>query len=192
MNIRFVRNMQTMLAATALTICLGTFTTASAQLASGYQRSEDKNVQNGVAPVLESNPNTKKMEAAIYQYFENVQTLNPQTFANAFAPDGTLEDPVGAPPVQGRPAISAFFAGITQPFGRAIGRVKDIYVGAGNSNDATASWTLTLYTKQGKQVILHGIGVFTFKPSNPNSADPMQIASLREFYDPIELLSQLL
>lgn len=173
MNIRSIGNIQPMLAATALTICLGAFTTASAQ-----------------PPVLESNPNTKKMEAAIYQYFENVQSLNAQTYANAFAHDGTLEDPAGTAPIQGRAAIAAFYVGITQAFGRLTGRVKDIYVGAGNSNDATASWTLTLYTKQGKQVILHGIGVFTFKPSNPN-ADQIQIASLREFYDPIELASQL-
>lgn len=173
MIIRNIRNMQAMLAATAFAICLGAFTTASAQ-----------------QPVLESNPNTKRMEAAIYQYFQNAGSLNPQTFANSFAHDGTIEDPVGTPAVQGRPAIATFFTGITQPFGRLTARVKDIYVGAGSSYEATASWTLTLYTKQGKQVLLHGIGVFSFKPSN-SSSDQLQIASLREFWDPVELVSQL-
>ncbi len=173
MIIRNVRNLQAMLAATAFTLCLGGFTTASAQ-----------------PPVLETNPNTKRMEAGIYQYFQNAGSLNPQTFANAFAHDGTLEDPVGTPVVQGRPALATFFMGIAQPFGRLTGRVKDIYVGAGNSLEATASWTLTLYTKQGKQVLLHGIGVFTFKPSN-SSSDPLQLASVREFWDLVELTSQL-
>ena len=52
------------------------------------------------AQTLEANPNTKKMEAAIYQYFRGVQSLDTQTYVKAFASDGTLEDPAGTAPAR--------------------------------------------------------------------------------------------
>ena len=115
------------------------------------------------AQTLEANPNTKKMEAAIYQYFRGVQSLDTQTYVKAFASDGTLEDPAGTAPVRGRAAIGTVYSGVPQLFGKLTPRVKEIYVGVGNSTEATVSWTLTGYTKQGKQVVVHGIVIFKFK-----------------------------
>jgi hypothetical protein len=141
------------------------------------------------APVLESNPHQKQIEAAIYHYFEAVQSLDPQRYGNTFAPDGTLEDPGGSTPYHGRTAVSAAYAGGLQVLGRITPRVKEIYVGVGNSTEATVSWVLMAYTKQGKQVFVHGIGIFKFKPIQAGS--DLLLESVREFYDPLEFTSQL-
>jgi ketosteroid isomerase-like protein len=141
------------------------------------------------APVLEANPHQKQIEAAIYQYFFAVQSLDPQRYANTFAADGTLEDPGGSTPYHGRTAIAAAYAGSLPILGRITPRVKDIYVGVGNSTEATVAWVLTAYTKQGKQVVVHGIGIFKFKTIQAGS--DMLLESVREFYDPVEFVSQL-
>ncbi len=67
--------------------------------------------------------------------------------------------------------------------------MKDIKVGAGLSTEAAAVWEITAYTKQGKQVVVHGIGLFKFKPI-PFSGR-LLLESVREFYDPVEFASQL-
>ena len=140
-------------------------------------------------PVLEANPHQKQMEAAIYQYFLGVQSLDPQLYAKAFTPDGTLEDPGGSTPYRGRTAIAAAYAGGLQVLGRITPRVKEIYVGFGQSTEATVSWVLTCYTKQGKQVVVHGIGIFKFSPIQPGA--DLLLQSVREFYDTVEFASQL-
>jgi ketosteroid isomerase-like protein len=140
-------------------------------------------------PVLEANPNQKQMEAAIYEYFFAVQSLDPQRYANIFAPDGTLEDPGGSTPIRGRAAIAAVYGGGLQVLGRITPRVKDICVGVGQSTEATVAWVLTAYTKWGKRVVVHGIGIFKFKAFQAGAA-PL-IESVREFYDPLEFSSQL-
>ena len=140
-------------------------------------------------PVLEANPHQKQMEAAIYSYFQAVQSLDPQRYGNTFAPDGTLEDPGGSAPVHGRAAIAATYAGGLTILGRITPRVKDIYVGVGNSTEATVSWILMAYTKQGKKVFVNGIGIFKFKPIQAGSE--LLLESVREFYDPLEFTSQL-
>jgi SnoaL-like domain len=140
-------------------------------------------------PVLEANPHQKQMEAAIYEYFLGVQSLDPQRYAQAFSPDGTLEDPGGSTPVRGRTAIAAVYGGGLTILGRITPRVKDIYVGVGASTEATVSWVLTAYTKQGKQVVVHGIGIFKFKPIQAGA--PLLLDSVREFYDTVEFTSQL-
>ena len=91
------------------------------------------------AQTLEANPNTKKIEAAIYQYFRGVQSLDTQTCVKAFASDGTLEDPAGIAPVHGRAAIGTVYSGVPQLFGKLTPRVKEIYVGVGNSTEAYAA-----------------------------------------------------
>jgi len=140
-------------------------------------------------PSLEANPHQKQMEAAIFGYFQAVQSLDPQRYANTFAPDGTLEDPGGSTPVHGRAAIAATYAGGLTILGRITPRVKEIYVGVGNSTEATVSWILMAYTKQGKKVFVNGIGIFKFKPIQAGS--DLLLESVREFYDPLEFTSQL-
>ena len=65
-----------------------------------------------------------------------------------------------------------------------------LFVGAGQSTEVMVRWELTLYTKQtGKRAILNGIGLFKFKPITPGVK--LQLESVREFWDPVELMSQL-
>lgn len=143
-------------------------------------------------PVFEANPMQKQIEAAVYDYWFAVQALDPIRFGNNFAPDGALEDPVGTQVVSGRQAITGFFGGLLQTLGigRATPRIKDMFVGAGQSTEVMVRWELTLYTKQtGKRAILNGIGLFKFKPITPGVK--LQLESVREFWDPVELMSQL-
>jgi SnoaL-like domain len=138
---------------------------------------------------LQANPNQNQLEAAIYQYFEGVQSLDPQRYASAFAPNGTLEDPGGSGPVTGRTAIAAAYGSGLTVLGRITPRVKDMFVGIGNSTEVTLRWELIAYTKAGKQVIVEGIGIFKYAPIIPGQT--MQLESVREFYDPIQFSSQL-
>jgi hypothetical protein len=139
--------------------------------------------------VLEANPTQRQLEAAISEYWLSVQSLDPVRYANNFAPDGQLEDPAGGLPVQGRAAIAATYAGGLQLLGRITPRVKDMYVGIGNSTEVAVRWELTSYTKQGKRVVVNGIGLFKFKPFH--GGDHLQLESVREFYDPVEFTAQL-
>ena len=140
-------------------------------------------------PVLETNSHRRQMEAAVYAYFQAVDALDPQHYANLFAPDGTLEDPVGTGLYHGRTQIAGALAAGLPIIGRLTPRVKDIFVASGESTEAAVYWVITGYTKQGKQLVVQGIGIFKFKPMQGNS--PLQLESVREFYDPVQYLSQV-
>jgi ketosteroid isomerase-like protein len=145
--------------------------------------------QQAASPVLETNSHRRQIEAAVYAYFQAVDMLDPQHYAALFAPDGTLEDPVGTGMYHGRTEIAGALAAGLPIVGRLTPRVKDIFVGSGQSTEAAVYWVITGYTKQGKQLIVQGIGIFKFK-SIQNGA-PLQLDSVREFYDPVQYASQI-
>ena len=53
-------------------------------------------------------PDPKKMEAAVHAYVAAFEAGSADQAAALFAPDATVEDPVGTPQRRGREAIHAF------------------------------------------------------------------------------------
>ena len=54
-------------------------------------------------------PDPKKMEAAVHAYVAAFEAGSADQAAALFAPDATVEDPVGTPQRRGREAIHAFY-----------------------------------------------------------------------------------
>jgi hypothetical protein len=129
----------------------------------------------------------QSLEAAIYEYWLSVQSFDPQRFAANFAPDGTLEDPVGVAPVRGREEIAALYATGIRTLSRITPRIKAMYVGVGQSTEVAVRWELAMDTKLGKHGVVKGIGLFKFAPFQPG--DRLQLESVREFFDPAEFTS---
>jgi len=55
-------------------------------------------------------PNPEKMVGAVHAYVAAFDAGDPDAVAMLFAQDCTVEDPIGAPIHQGRPAVRAFYA----------------------------------------------------------------------------------
>ena len=52
------------------------------------------------------------IESAVNSYLGAIAAMDPEAFANALAPDGVSNDPVGTPAHEGRDAIRSFLQGI--------------------------------------------------------------------------------
>lgn len=98
-------------------------------------------------------------------------------FLNLLTPDAVLEDPVGTPPHRGREAIGQFLSAGKAFIDRAEFSIHEI-IPCGN--ESAVRWTMNLWTKKGKHVVLDGIGVFTF-------AEPRKLRHVREFWDAAQL-----
>src|SRR5207244_6270678 len=57
-----------------------------------------------------------KISRAVRAYFLAIRAMDADAFANTFAEDGTTCDPIGAPPITGRPAIREFLHSICKNF----------------------------------------------------------------------------
>jgi len=132
------------------------------------------------APVA-VNLTPEQMEAAVEEYFASIGSLDVQRFVNNFAPNGVLEDPVGTPPVQGTPAIAAYFGAIIAPFSDIKAKVQEV-IPCGQ--EAAVNWKLNLKMTTGKRITIDGMGVFKFDQTG-------KLVSVREFWDLAAFLAQL-
>ena len=55
-------------------------------------------------------PTPEAMTAAVHAYLDAFDRTDPAAVRDLFAPDATVEDPVGSPPNRGHEAIHAFYA----------------------------------------------------------------------------------
>jgi steroid delta-isomerase len=122
-----------------------------------------------------------QIEAAVEEYFASIGSLNVSRFVDNFAPDGVLEDPVGTPPLQGTPAIAAYFGAIIAPFSEIKPKVQEVIV---CGHEAAVNWRLLLTTTAGKKITIDGMGVFNFNQDG-------KLQSVREFWDLAAFLAQL-
>ena len=100
-------------------------------------------------------------------------------FVALYSEDGVLEDPVGTPPLRGRPAIREFLAAGRQQIAHGDIAVHEV-IACGL--EVAARWSGMLRLVNGSSVAIQGIGVFTF-------ADPDHVRHVREFYDVSHLAS---
>src|SRR5260221_14208189 len=79
-----------------------------------------------------------KISRAVRAYFLALRAMDADAFANTFAEDGTTCDPMGTPPISGRPAIREFLQSICKNF-KSVGLTEDSVFVAGNG--AAVKWT---------------------------------------------------
>jgi ketosteroid isomerase-like protein len=132
-------------------------------------------------PLMMVNLTPEQIEAAVEEYFDSVGAFDVQRYVNNFAPDGVLEDPVGTPPVQGTPALTAFITNIIAPFSEIKPKIQEITV---CGHEAAVNWKLHLKTTTGKKITIDGMGIFSFNAEG-------KLQSVREFWDLAAFLAQL-
>src|SRR6185503_8278684 len=106
------------------------------------------------APVNNLTP--EQIEALVTDVFNKFAAFDAQGTAALFAPDGTIEDPVGTTPVQGTQAIIAYL----QTFPTILDEIRiqsfDVTVAG---QEAAIKWRLRFKTKTGNVFFVDGIGI---------------------------------
>ena len=131
------------------------------------------------APVNNLTP--EQIEALVTEVFEKFAAFDAQGTAALYAPDGTIEDPVGTPPVQGTQAITAYL----ETFPTILNEIRvqsfDVTVAG---QEAAIKWKLRFKTKTGNVFFVDGIGIFKINENGKVQSD-------REYFDYAYFLSQL-
>ena len=131
------------------------------------------------APVNNLTP--EQIEALVTEVFEKFAAFDAQGTAALYAPDGTIEDPVGTPPVQGTQAIIAYL----ETFPTILNEIRvqsfDVTVAG---QEAAIKWRLRFKTKTGNVFFVDGIGIFKINENGKVQSD-------REYFYYAYFLSQL-
>lgn len=122
-----------------------------------------------------------QLEAAIEEVFAGFAAFDVDRALSNFADDATLEDPVGTPAMQGKPAIAAYL----QAFPTLFNQIK-LYslVLQPAGQEVAVKWRLRFTRTNGKVFFLEGIGFFKFNQDG-------KIQSEREFFDLAYFLAQM-
>jgi ketosteroid isomerase-like protein len=128
-----------------------------------------------------NNLTPEQIEAIATEMFNRFAAFDAQGTADMFAPDGTIEDPVGTIPVQGTQAIIAYL----QTFPTILNEIRiqsfDVTVAG---QEAAIKWRLRFKTKTGNVFFVDGIGVLTINAEGKVQKD-------REYFDLAYFQSQL-
>ena len=123
----------------------------------------------------------EQIEAIVTEVFVKFAAMDAQGTANLFAPDGTIEDPVGTTPVQGTAAIIAYL----ETFPTVLNEIRiqsfDVTVAG---QEAAIKWRLRFKTKTGNVFFVDGIGVLKVNEQGKVQSD-------REYFDLAYFQSQL-
>jgi ketosteroid isomerase-like protein len=122
-----------------------------------------------------------QIEAIATDMFNKFAAFDAQGTANCFAPDGTIEDPVGSTPIQGTQAIIAYL----ETFPAILDEIRiqsfDVTVAG---QEAAIKWRLRFKTKTGNVFFVDGIGILKINEQGKIQAD-------REYFDLAYFQSQL-
>jgi steroid delta-isomerase len=124
----------------------------------------------------------EQIEAIATEMFNRFAAFDAQGTADMFAPDGTIEDPVGSTPIQGTQAIIAY----QQTFPTILNEIRiqsfDVTVAG---QECAIKWRLRFKTKTGNVFFVDGIGILRINEQG-------KIQSDREYFDLAYFQSQLL
>jgi steroid Delta-isomerase len=128
-----------------------------------------------------NNLTPEQIEAIVTDVFNKFAAFDAQGTASLYAPDGTIEDPVGSPPVQGTQAIIAYL----ETFPTILNEIRvqsfDVTV---CGQEAAIKWRLRFKTKTGNVFFVDGIGIFKINEEGKVQSD-------REYFDQAYFLTQL-
>lgn len=120
-------------------------------------------------------------QATAERYFKAVSTQDADLLVEIFAPDGVMQDPVGARPIRDEDGLRRFIASIVENFDAMVLTPDESYHAGG---EVAVRWTGRGRSKQGVEVEYAGIDVFTF------DADE-RLTSMKGYWDPEALFAQL-
>ena len=124
---------------------------------------------------------SQHIETVIEDAFAGLISFDAQRVLQHYADDAVLEDPVGTPPMQGKPAIAAYLASFPTLFNQMKLYSLDIKPGG---QEAGVTWRIRFTTKTGNVFFLEGIGFFKFN-------DQGKIVAEKQFFDLAYFLEQL-
>ena len=128
-----------------------------------------------------NNLTPEQIEAIVTEMFNKFAAMDAQGTANLFAPDGTIEDPVGTTPIQGTQAIIAYL----ETFPTLLNEIRiqsfDVTVAG---QEAAIKWRLRFKTKTGNVFFVDGIGVVKVNAEGKVQSD-------REYFDLAYFQAQL-
>jgi steroid delta-isomerase len=113
------------------------------------------------------------IESAVKTYLGALAAMNADAFAEAFAPDGVSNDPVGTPPYEGRDAIRMALQGILDACDSVSLTPDNMFVAGDN---AALKWTGQLTVKNGRSITFEGIDVIQVN-------DQGKIQTLHAYWD---------
>ena len=123
----------------------------------------------------------EQIEAIATNMFNKFAAMDAQGTADLFAPDGTIEDPVGTTPIQGTQAIIAYL----QTFPTILDEIRiqsfDVTVAG---MECAIKWRLRFKTKTGNVFFVDGIGVLLINEQGKVQKD-------REYFDLAYFQAQL-
>ena len=129
-----------------------------------------------------ANLTPEQIKAIATEMFNRFAAFDAQGTADMFAPDGTIEDPVGSTPIQGTQAIIAY----QQTFPTILDEIRiqsfDVTVAG---QECAIKWRLRFKTKTGNVFFVDGIGILKINEQGKIQAD-------REYFDLAYFQSQLL
>ena len=131
------------------------------------------------APVNNLTP--EQIEAIARNMFNKFAAMDAQGTASLFAPDGTIEDPVGTTPIQGTQAIIAYLETFPTIFNEIRIQSFDVTVAG---QEAALKWRLRFKTKTGNVFFVDGIGILKINAEGKVQAD-------REYFDLAYFQAQL-
>jgi steroid Delta-isomerase len=120
-------------------------------------------------------------QGTVERYFAAISTLDADALVEVFAPDGELQDPVGAKPVVGEDALRRFMASIIDNFDAMVLTPDESFHSGG---EVAVRWTGRGRSKQGVEVEYAGVDVFAFD-------DQDRVTLMKGYWDPKALFAQL-
>ena len=128
-----------------------------------------------------NNLTPEQIEAIVRDMYDKFAAFDAQGTTDMFAPDGTIEDPVGSTPIQGTQAIIAY----QQTFPTILNEIRiqsfDVTVAG---QECAIKWRLRFKTKTGNVFFVDGVGIFKINPDGKVQSD-------REYFDYAYFLAQL-
>lgn len=128
-----------------------------------------------------NDPTPDQIKAIVTDVFDKFAAMDAEGTANLFAADGTIEDPVGNPPVKGTAAIIAYLEGFPTVLNEIRVQSFDVTVAG---QEAAIKWRLRFKTKTGNVFFVDGIGILHVNPDGKVQSD-------REYFDFAYFQSQL-
>ena len=134
-----------------------------------------------VAAAPTNNLTPEQIEAIATEVFKRFAAMDAQGTAELFAPDGTIEDPVGTTPRQGTQANIAYL----ETFPTILDEIRlqsfDVTVAG---QEAALKWRLRFKTKSGNVFFVDGIGILKINAEGKVQSD-------REYFDLAYFQAQL-
>ena len=118
-----------------------------------------------------------QMRAALQKYIDAFTARDTDAVVALYADDATIEDPVGTEPIQGRAAITAFYARVV-PIGLTLRLVAPIRGSHGNA--AAMAFEVDAPAPNGGRSVIRVIDVMTFNAAG-------KITSMRAYWAPDDM-----